>query len=304
MSELSYLHYNEDDYNVNFLQKVTSFLESLKCHERVFTSNDDINYRNFNINGINIINDLEKIDYLGSCELIRSPKRHCRQRVRFQIIKHDGYLGESGFQYAMWDHGGPNVIIKEFPIASREIYDIMPDLLEEINRINNDVIVRGIQAVSFLSSTLGEMVITLIYNCDITQPLNGINWDQSASLVRDRLLQKQIERGSKLSKLSIIGRSKGKKHVIGTTYVMENLHLDRYDGRTLRYKQIDEGFSNPNSSVNMKALDWLCKVVKESILPHLDNLSTGLDLLEMYCGNGNHTVALAGKILILLVILP
>lgn len=295
MSELSYLHFNEDDYNLKFIQKVTSFLESLKCHEYVSTSNDVLTNRNFNIT-----NSLETIDYLGSCELIRSPKRHCRQRVRFQIIKPEH--SESGFQYAMWDHGGPNAIIKEFPIASREIYDMMPALLEEINTIKNDVIVRGIQAVSFLSSTLGEMLITLIYNCDITQPLNGVHWDQSASVVRERLLQKQIERGSQLKKLSIIGRSRGKKQVIGSTYVMENLHLDRYDGRTLLYKQIDDGFSNPNSSVNMKALDWLCKVVQESILPHLDNLSAGSDLLEMYCGNGNHTVALAGKIPILFVI--
>lgn len=59
----------------------------------------------------------------------------------------------------------------------------------------------------------------------------------------------------------------------------------------LRYKQIDDGFSNPNTVVNMRVLDWLC-VSLEELLPEERRKK---DLLEMYCGNGNHTVALSSK---------
>jgi len=44
----------------------------------------------------------------------------------------------------------------------------------------------------------------------------------------------------------------------------------------------------------MKALDWICMVVKEEIMLKQGHSSMH-DLLEMYCGNGNHTVAFAGN---------
>lgn len=56
----------------------------------------------------------------------------------------------------------------------------------------------------------------------------------------------------------------------------------------MKLKQIIDGFSSPNPLVNAKALDWMCLKIKE----YLPN-SSELDLLELYCGNGNHTVALA-----------
>jgi tRNA/tmRNA/rRNA uracil-C5-methylase (TrmA/RlmC/RlmD family) len=104
------------------------------------------------------------------------------------------------------------------------------------------------------------------------------------------------------------------------------------DGRTIKYKQSAEGFSNPNAWVNVKCLDWLCDVVSKittnarnlaitddqepikavaavaaAAVVVADELSertaaatavTGKsdnDLLELYCGMGNHTMALASK---------
>ena len=75
------------------------------------------------------------------------------------------------------------------------------------------------------------------------------------------------------------------KLTIGSDFVEEVLSLQ--DGRTLTYKQVDSGFSNPNNVVNARVLDWMCALVRKYFL--LDS-----DLLEMYCGNGNHTVGLAG----------
>jgi len=60
----------------------------------------------------------------------------------------------------------------------------------------------------------------------------------------------------------------------------------------VRYKQVEDGFSNPNGPVNKSSLDWLCASM-QAIVASRQAEQAGLDLLELYCGNGNHTVALA-----------
>ena len=111
-----------------------------------------------------------------------------------------------------------------------------------------------------------------------------------------------------------------------STQVTEVLHLT--DGRSLSYVQLESAFSNPNGHVNEKALSWICSAVKHATDNHIATsnatsnssyyrrashkdedstvggddrgisenhiISTSCDLLELYCGNGNHTVAIAG----------
>jgi hypothetical protein len=77
------------------------------------------------------------------------------------------------------------------------------------------------------------------------------------------------------------------------------------DGRTLIYKQVDSAFSNPNSHVNVKVLDWLCanigRIRAEQSVTQATEGAAGIegeaaegealaemfaeeDLLELYCG--------------------
>ena len=86
------------------------------------------------------------------------------------------------------------------------------------------------------------------------------------------------------------------------------------DGRTLVYKQAEGAFSNPNAFMAESTLEWLCDcsrtVVRERIGGGGDDTADGgiesekttststaatslPSLLELYCGNGNHTVALS-----------
>ena len=113
-----------------------------------------------------------------------------------------------------------------------------------------------------------------------------------------------------MKNLGIIGRCSGVCIVVKTNHVKEILHLS--DGRQLTYLQVEGAFSNPNGHVNEKALDWICAAVNQSIIELAgDTVCTGsssgengngsplgprnnIDLLELYCGNGNHTVAIAG----------
>jgi tRNA (uracil-5-)-methyltransferase len=53
----------------------------------------------------------------------------------------------------------------------------------------------------------------------------------------------------------------------------------------LRYQQIEGGFTQPNGGVNRQMLGWACAQATD----------LGGDLLELYCGNGNFTVALAPR---------
>lgn len=307
-SSVTYIHYDEEQYDNLLFAKVHSFLRSLHIvhreqkHALLFSFSKLQQLNDFIEDSSNTTNHhfvFDKYDIIGPCDVIRSPKRHCRQRVRFQVVQETQSDGTIKFNYAMWDHGGPNAIIKEFPMAAKVIFDLMPEVLVEIENPRNGTLSKGLQAISYLSSTIGEVVITLIYDRDILlKDESEDDWEQVVICAKDRLFHNQRQKlDNKLEKLSIIGRSKGRKVIVGTNYVQEHLHLDRYDGRTLFYKQVDDGFSNPNGVVNMKALDWLCHVVKDCILPIVPQQPTmGPDLLEMYCGNGNHTVALAGMI--------
>jgi len=53
--------------------------------------------------------------------------------------------------------------------------------------------------------------------------------------------------------------------------------------RELIYKQVENSFTQPNAHVAVKMLEWAIDVTKNS---------KG-DLLELYCGNGNFSIALA-----------
>ena len=64
-------------------------------------------------------------------------------------------------------------------------------------------------------------------------------------------------------------------------------------------------FSNPNGGINQKTLDWLCRCTSSQATSSSGAErgdegapegpgTQGHALLELYCGCGNHTVALAG----------
>lgn len=85
---------------------------------------------------------------------------------------------------------------------------------------------------------------------------------------------------------SIIGRFKGLGLVEGNDFVRETLNLD--DGRSLAYEFPEGSFCHPNGSANEKTVSWLCARASRIAL----QLYCG-NLLELYCGAGNHTCALA-----------
>jgi tRNA (uracil-5-)-methyltransferase len=130
------------------------------------------------------------------------------------------------------------------------------------------------------------VLLSLIYK---HRALEAEGWATAAG---DALLAALAGRGL----VGVVGRSKGVAVVVGADHVVENgFHLA--DGRQLCYKHPELAFSNPNGGMAVHTLDWLSSCAREARAA-LTAIAEGppppFDLLELFCGGGNHTVAMAG----------
>lgn len=183
---------------------------------------------------------------------------HYRLRAEFRMW-HEG----ERVDYAMFDAAEPKqpVVIDHFPVAAESICVAMPRLRELVQ--GNEALKRGLFQVEFLATLSGELMITLIYHRALDP-----RWEAAArALAADLNVQ-------------LIGRSRKQKIVLDRDWVLEQFALG---SRSLHYKQVEGSFSQPNGGVNRQMLGWACSQAAE----------LGGDLLELYCGNGNFTVALA-----------
>ncbi len=190
--------------------------------------------------------------------VFQSRPLHFRLRAEFRIVHH----GER-IDYAMFGPDDPKrpVVIDSFPIAAEGIHTLMPRLRDALQ--TNDTLKTALFQVDFLATLSGEAMVTLIYRRPVSP-----EWAEAARQLAAML------------NIQIIGRSRGCKTVIGRDWLEEAFELD---GRTLRYRQIEGSFSQPNGEVNRKMLSWARSQAADK----------GGDLLELYCGNGNFTAALA-----------
>jgi tRNA (uracil-5-)-methyltransferase len=198
-------------------------------------------------------------------EVFASVPLHYRLRVEFRIWHH----GEA-LDYAMFDPDNPRqpVLMADFPAASEAICALMPRLRERL--MASEVLGKRLYGAEFLATLSGEMLVTLIYHRKLDD-----EWAMAARQLAGDL------------GIALIGRSKGQKIVLERNWVLESFALN---GRQLRYQQFEGSFSQPNGGVNLQMLGWACARAQ----------AIGGDLLELYCGNGNFTVALAplfGKVL-------
>jgi len=186
-----------------------------------------------------------------------------RLRAEFRMW-HEGH----DINYVMFRRGEPTIpiVITDFPIASEKIQILMPILREKLKA--NEVLHRKLFQVEFLSSLSGDLLVTLIYHRKLYK-----DWEHAAQVLA-------IDLQSEAPSVSIIGRSRGQKLVIGKDFVQEVLPIH---GQNYRYRQYEQSFSQPNGDVNIRMIEWACE--QASALRG--------DLLELYCGNGNFTVPLS-----------
>ncbi len=194
-------------------------------------------------------------------EVFESPREHYRLRAEFRLWRE----GEER-HYAMFEAGDKHapILLDDFPIASARINALMPRL-KNAWQMSSALSFKLFQ-VEFLTTLAGDALITLCYH----RPL-------------DAAWQAEAERLAAELQVSLVGRSRGKRIVIGRDFVEEELQVA---GRRFRYRQPEGAFTQPNGEVNQKMLGWAYEALGER----------ADDLLELYCGNGNFTLPLASRV--------
>ncbi len=183
---------------------------------------------------------------------------HYRARSEFKIW-HDGNVAS----YAMGrlDKKGA-VTIEECPKVIEPIEKRMDPLLNAIN--GSDILKHRLFTVEFLATTTDECLITMIYHRKLDEA-----WEKEA-----RCLEELLD-------ASIMGRSRKQKVILSEEYVTEKLFIDN---REYLYRHYESGFTQPNSAVNIKMIEWAIIQAKKV---------NGGDFLESYCGLGNFTIPLS-----------
>lgn len=196
-------------------------------------------------------------------EVFASPPSHYRQRCEFRLWHEGDDLFYAMFEVDPDDPRNKTIIrLDQYPVASRRINELMPQLIEAVR--DKPVLRRKLFQVEFLTTLSGEALITLIYHRQL-----GDDWEREA-----RALQTTLN-------ASIIGRARKQRLVLERDHVWERLAVD---GRELVYQQVENSFTQPNAEISRAMLHWAREVTAGS--------QAG-DLVELYCGNGNFTVALA-----------
>jgi tRNA (uracil-5-)-methyltransferase len=200
------------------------------------------------------------IPSLHHLTVFASEPRHYRARAEFRIW-HEG----DETDYIMFDQETKQKVnIKRCPMAIESIADLMPKLMAEITA--NEVLRLRLFQVDFLATLSGDMLVTLIYRCGIE---GNQAWLDSANRLK-----------TTLPITHIIGRARKQKILLEQDFIIEKLHVD---GKIFTYQQIENSFTQPNAGVAQKMLHWARKVSK----------GAAGDLIELYCGNGNFSIALS-----------
>lgn len=195
-------------------------------------------------------------------EVFASEPSHYRLRAEFRLWHDEGDL-----YHVMFNRETKQPYrVDEFPIASQLINRMMSVLLAEIK--GNPLLTRKLFQIDYLSTLSGEIAVSLLYHKPLTE-----EW-----IAQAKLLKKRLE-GIGFN-LQLIGRANKQKIALEHDYVEEKLTVD---GKTFRYRQIENSFTQPNGKMNINMLSWARSCTANS---------QG-DLLELYCGNGNFSIALA-----------
>ena len=198
---------------------------------------------------------------LPVCDIFTSEPLNYRQRAEFRV-----WHQEDDIYYIMFNSETKQKFrVTDFPVASGLINKAMVGLISEIR--NNELLRRKLFQVDFLSTLSGELLISLLYHKQLDE-----NWQDEATQLKKTL--------SNIAPVDIIGRAKKQKLILDKDYVTESYTVGE---KTFIYQQVENSFTQPNGKVNEKMLLWAQQATTNS----------GGDLIELYCGNGNFSIALA-----------
>jgi len=197
--------------------------------------------------------------YTGEFAIARSKESGYRSRAEFKVW----HVGDR-LHFAMnsLERDGV-VLLEECPMVTETIANVMWPLLEAIEATEG--MGRKLFGMDFLAGGDGGLVVSMLYHRKLDEA-----WSAQAAVLAERFA------------ISIIGRSRKQKVIVGNDHVVESLDIG---GRTYRFKQIENSFTQPNPGVNAQMIEWA--------LGQFEGI--GGDLLELYCGAGNFTIPFASR---------
>jgi tRNA (uracil-5-)-methyltransferase len=198
---------------------------------------------------------------LPELECFASPKTHYRMRTQFRVWHQDMDM----YFYMTDQDTRQRIRVDQFAPASTLINRLMPRLIEELK--GSPILRYKLFQANFISSLNGEIMVSFLYHKILDD-----EWLTAMKALK-KLLSKEFT-------INFIGRAHKQKLIVDNDFIIEKLQVD---GRELIYQQVENSFTQPNAKVSEKMLDWAIECTRNS---------TG-DLLELYCGNGNFTLALA-----------
>ncbi|QJR81625.1 tRNA (uridine(54)-C5)-methyltransferase TrmA [Alteromonas pelagimontana] len=196
-------------------------------------------------------------------EVFPSAETHYRMRAEFRVW-HDG----DDLYHIMFDpQTKEKYRVDTFPPASHTINAMMAKLLPLLK--TSEVMRKKLFQIDYLTGLSGEIVVSLLYH----KPLNE-KWLKAA--------EELVEALRESFNVSVIGRARKQKCVIGNDFIIERLPVN---GKEYLFKHIENSFTQPNAEVNCKMIEWALSVCPPS----------KKDLLELYCGAGNFSLPLASR---------
>ncbi|STP08558.1 tRNA (uridine(54)-C5)-methyltransferase TrmA [Helicobacter fennelliae] len=180
------------------------------------------------------------------------------------------------------------VKITHCPILLPAIQIALQSLLEILND-NNQILESKLYAIEVLGTLNGGVMITLIYHktldtqwresalaacAKINEDMQNHHYNQPTNQLANQF--NQIK-----NQAHIIGRSRKQKVILTQDTLLDEIYIQ---GKSYIYFRQEGRFSQPNAYTNPKMIEF----VKSHIITH-----HRVDLLEMYCGDGNFSIALA-----------
>ena len=197
--------------------------------------------------------------YNGEFEFFASQRAGYRTRAEFGIWREGEELS-----YTMHGAKAKRVFIDECPKVAAPIANLMPRLLGALAK--NQILKEKLFGAEFISCASG-ILATLLYHKRLGEAEQG----EIESLAREFVGHR----------VTIAARAKGQKLLSGELNLQDRLNIG---DKIYKFTFGDGAFIQPNTAVNEKMIAWAKGCVER-----------GTDLLELYCGHGNFTVAMAEK---------
>ena len=197
--------------------------------------------------------------YNGEFEFFASQRAGYRTRAEFGIWREGEELS-----YTMYGAKAKRVFIDECPKVAAPIANLMPRLLGALAK--NQILKEKLFGAEFISCASG-ILATLLYHKRLGEAEQG----EIESLAREFVGHR----------VTIAARAKGQKLLSGELNLQDRLNIG---DKIYKFTFGDGAFIQPNTAVNEKMIAWAKGCVER-----------GTDLLELYCGHGNFTVAMAEK---------